>query len=275
MRTFWLSCHASYACRDSGACCSSGWEIPLEAGRVAAIGRAIDTGAIPVSPAWLQSVEHAPAEIAGVILLTPTGRCVFHQDPGCAIHSALGHQAMPLACQHFPRICLIDPRGVFVTLSHYCPTAAALLFEPQRALTIVEGPPALPGGAMPEGLDARDALPPLASPKRLMDLDGYGEWERWCWCGHARSVGRSTSSSNAPEKGPVPLRRRPAKRGQAGQTFALCDGAAQCRRHMPAGRGRRRIGSKWSASAPVIGRYWRRMRLPPDGVSKATARSPG
>ena len=127
---------------------------------------------------WLRTIEHAPADVAGVIALTPAGGCLFHQDPGCAIHAALGHDAIPASCQHFPRVCLIDSRGVFVTLSHFCPTAAGLLFEPQDTVTIVEGPSALPGGALPEGLDARDALPPLQSPKRLMDLADYGAWER-------------------------------------------------------------------------------------------------
>jgi hypothetical protein len=67
---------------------------------------------------------------------------------------------------------------VFVTLSHYCPTAAALLLTGESVATVVQGVPALPDDAMPEGLDARDALPPLHSPRRLMDLDAYTLWER-------------------------------------------------------------------------------------------------
>ena len=85
---------------------------------------------------------------------------------------------MPAACQHFPRVVLIDARGVFVTLSNYCPTAAALLMEDNAPVSIVEGPPALPNAEVPEGLDARDALPPLRSPRLLMDLDEYSAWER-------------------------------------------------------------------------------------------------
>ena len=83
---------------------------------------------------------------------------------------------MPSACQHFPREVLVDGRGVSVTLSHYCPTAVELLFDHVGPVTIVEGPPAVPTGD-PEGLDARDVLPPLLTPGVLMDLEGYSAWE--------------------------------------------------------------------------------------------------
>jgi hypothetical protein len=85
---------------------------------------------------------------------------------------------MPAGCQHFPRVVLMDGRGVFVTLSNYCPTAAAMLIEDDGPVSVVEGPLALPNGDMPEGMDARDALPPLRSPRLLMDLEAYGAWER-------------------------------------------------------------------------------------------------
>lgn len=184
-RAFWLSFHARYACRHSGACCSSGWDIPLEKMRVPAVAATVADGRILAPVAWLKRVEGAPDDVAGVLALGERGHCVFHgdglpraQSRGCAIHAALGHAAMPAACQHFPRVVLIDARGVFVTLSHYCPTAAAMLLEHDGPVSIVEGPPALPDGAMPEGLDARDVWPPLRSPRMLMDLNEYGAWER-------------------------------------------------------------------------------------------------
>jgi hypothetical protein len=105
---------------------------------------------------------------------------------------------------------LLDPRGVFVSLSHYCPTAADLLFSHVGPVEIVEGPPAIPQGN-PEGLDARDVLPPVlvgagvgharrgqAGPGEearvalLMDLDGYSAWE-------AHMVHALTTSSAPPE----------------------------------------------------------------------------
>jgi hypothetical protein len=83
-----------------------------------------------------------------------------------------------MSCVHFPFVCLIDQRGVHVTLSHYCPTAASLLFEHRGPMAIVEGPPPVPGLAIPEGLDARESLPPLRAPNLLMSFDEFSEWER-------------------------------------------------------------------------------------------------
>jgi hypothetical protein len=174
---FWLSFHVPYACRHSGVCCSSDWDIALEKSRVAAVERAVVDRRISAPVHWLRPADGAPDDIAGVLSRSASGACVFHRAPGCAIHTAIGHHAMPSACQHFPRIALIDRRGVFVTLSHYCPTAAALLFEETGPASIVSGPPVLPNDDAPEGLDARDALPPSASPRRLMDWDGYSAWE--------------------------------------------------------------------------------------------------
>ena len=165
----WLSMHVPYGCRHAGACCSSGWDIPLERSRVAAVGMLRADGT------WLRPAPGAPAEIGGLLAHSNTGHCVFHGD-GCEIHRRLGHEAMPSACQHFPRECLIDARGVSVTLSHYCPTAANLLFDHEGPVEIVDGPPVLPSGEA-EGLDARGVLPPLLSADVLMDYQGYTAWE--------------------------------------------------------------------------------------------------
>jgi hypothetical protein len=167
--TFWLSMHVPYACRHSGACCSSGWPIPIERARLTAVS------SLRADRTWLLPVTNAPADVAGILAVSEGGRCVFHRD-GCEIQHAFGHQAIPAACQHFPRDVLIDPRGIFVTLSHYCPTAADLLFTHAGPVEIVQGPAAIPAGE-PEGLDARDVLPPLLTEGVLMDYDGYSAWE--------------------------------------------------------------------------------------------------
>jgi hypothetical protein len=169
MRTYWLSLHVPYACRHSGACCSSRWPIPIERSRVAAVQ------ALRPDTHWLVPAEGAPPDVAGLLAVSASGHCVFHRD-GCEIQRAYGAPAMPSACQHFPREVLIDGRGVFVTLSHFCPTAADLLFDHEGPIEIVEGPPAVPGGE-PEGLDARDVLPPLLTAGVLMDPEGYSAWE--------------------------------------------------------------------------------------------------
>jgi len=78
----------------------------------------------------------------------------------------------------FPRQVLHDPRGTFVTLSHHCPTAVNLLFDDTRPVCIVDAPAGLTGSGALDGLNARDAWPPLLRPAVLMDHESYGLWER-------------------------------------------------------------------------------------------------
>jgi Fe-S-cluster containining protein len=174
---YWLSMHAGYRCQHAGACCTSRWPIPLERSRVEIVRRAVADGRIAVPEPWLTSAADAPPDIGGVLALNADASCVFHEHERCAIHSELGHDALPSACQHFPRVCTIDPRGVFVTLSHFCPTAAWLLFV-DEPVTVVEGPAPWPGHELPEGLDAREGWPPLLTAQLLMDHESYALWER-------------------------------------------------------------------------------------------------
>jgi hypothetical protein len=67
---------------------------------------------------------------------------------------------------------------VSVSLSHFCPTAADLLFEEGVPLTVVDEPAAYSAHETYEGLTAIDALPPLIAPGMLMDLDAYDAFER-------------------------------------------------------------------------------------------------
>jgi len=175
VRFFWLNFHLPYACRDSGMCCSSGWPIPVERTRVAAIEERIARNVIPlrVEP-WIVPEAGAPDDVAGTLALRDNGHCVFFEAgrPGCAIHDV-----KPSGCNHFPYLCLIDQRGAHVSLSHYCPTAASLLFEHRGPIEIVEG--ASPTGDDVEGLDARESLPPAsADHKTLMSFEELGAWER-------------------------------------------------------------------------------------------------
>lgn len=188
--TLWLSCHVDYACRHSGACCRAGWPLPVETGAVPAIGAAVASGRLVTvdrAVVWLRETADAPDDIAGTFRLAEGG-CVFHVStpaPGrghqherhCAVHATLGHAALPASCQHFPRVCLVDARGVRVSLSHFCPTAAAMLVDDPRPVSIVHGPRPVPGVAVPEGLDARDQLPPRLNDRVLMDLDALSAWE--------------------------------------------------------------------------------------------------
>jgi Fe-S-cluster containining protein len=157
-------------------CCTAGWPIPVEQVRQPLIQQAIQHNVIPLrAQPWLTPAPDAPEEFAGTLALRDNGHCVFFEAgrPGCAIHDL-----KPAACVHFPYVCLIDQRGVRVTLSHYCPTAASLLFEHEGPIEIVEGPSPVPALEIPEGLDARESLPPLREPNRLMSFDEFSNWER-------------------------------------------------------------------------------------------------
>ena len=65
MRTLWLNFHAAYSCHHSGACCSSGWPIPVERDRVIPI-RSL---AARADETWLIPVENAPEDVAGTLAL--------------------------------------------------------------------------------------------------------------------------------------------------------------------------------------------------------------
>jgi hypothetical protein len=168
-----LSFQATYRCGRSGACCTSNWPIPIEADRLARLQAAISQRQLSPygsNEGWVTS-PGPPA-----ILATAAGQCVFyrtdHAPPDCAIHAALGHDALPLACRQFPRVSLLDPDGASVVLSNYCPTAAALLDTP-GPVTIVDSPVAFPAIGEYVGLDAREGWPPILRPGVLMD------WASW------------------------------------------------------------------------------------------------
>jgi hypothetical protein len=215
-----LSIHADSRCRDTGACCTSGWAIPVEPEIEERLRAGLRGGALrPAEPEGTPGDLGAPVGLTGesapdtcfrgvtglphgsrVVLRTDdAGRCAFF-DPRrrpsglCAVHGGLGEDALPSPCRHFPRVVTLTPLGVSVTLSHYCPTAAGMLFrsvvpgpDPRGAwvapgdpaLRIVEGPPAFPAEWPYEGLDARDALPPLLRPGVLMDWPSLERWERF------------------------------------------------------------------------------------------------
>jgi Fe-S-cluster containining protein len=159
-----LSVHASYVCAHTGACCRAGWSIPVEEaliGPLRGIGIGIDIGAARVAP------------------VLPSGECAFFEaDAGrlCRIHRRGGPRLLPSMCRHFPRVVVNDPRGTSVTLSHFCPTAAALLFSAPR-LAIVDAPASLALEGSLEGLDATGVLPPLLTAELLTDWEGYSAWE--------------------------------------------------------------------------------------------------
>ena len=166
-----LSFHAAYRCGRSGACCSAGWNIPFDAGELQAVS------ALPLAAG---AIQHTPAGAAAGLR---DGHCIFLEADergtrACEIHRLGGHAALPLTCRMFPRVVLHDTRGTFISLSHFCPTAAGLLFDDGRPVSIVDAPAALAGSDPLDGLNACDVWPPLLRPGLMMDLESYGSWER-------------------------------------------------------------------------------------------------
>jgi hypothetical protein len=170
-----LIAHAAYACRHSGVCCSSDWEIPVEDALHARLTRAIAAGEVrPRDGVGLHDRPGLPPT-TGSVLGRLRGRCVFHREGpcGCGLHAWGGADAKPVACRQFPWIAVHDPRGTFVSLSHVCPSAADRLDDP--ALLVLAP---MPRAAVSfDGLDVRRALPPALSARRLLDWDALSAWE--------------------------------------------------------------------------------------------------
>ena len=203
-----LSIHADYRCRHSGVCCSSGWDIPVEPEVELNLRNALSSGALRVpeaagsSPLPDTQARRASPRFRGVAGLPHGARVVLGADSGgrcvfleaarrCAVHRQLGPEALPVACRDFPRVVTLTPLGVSITLSHFCPTAAGMLFAP-GSLRVVEDPPAFPVSWPYEGLDARDAVPPLLRPGVLMDWPSLDRWERF-------AVGALAGEGRSPE----------------------------------------------------------------------------
>jgi hypothetical protein len=195
-----LTIHADYGCRHSGVCCSSDWDVPVELAVFRDLDELLRRGALGVAavPAGggppLITGDDLPDDAAAMLARTATGDCVFfHRRTGlCVVHRDAGEPTLPATCRHFPRLAVRDARGTFISLTHFCPTAASMLFRDDVPLEIVASPPAFPPGDY-EGLDVdADAWPPLLHPRMLMDLDGYSAWER-------HMVARCADASASPE----------------------------------------------------------------------------
>lgn len=182
---FALSIHADYKCRHSGACCTADWDVPVELPIYRSLDDQFRRGLLRVAPA-AESLHpfvvepDLPDGAAAMLERTRRGDCVFFERDShlCVVHRDAGEESLPATCRHFPRLAVADSRGTFVTLSHYCPTAASMLFREDVGLEVVDGPPAFPPADY-DGLTVMvEDLPPLLSPSTLMDPEGYSAWER-------------------------------------------------------------------------------------------------
>jgi hypothetical protein len=230
-----LTIHADYQCQHAGACCRAGWPIPIDE----ALQRVLDAA-------------RASGRLVMPVLQDPHESCAYYETRGrnegglCAIHRQLGGSCKPPSCRHFPRVALLDARGVSITLSHYCPTAASMLFRTDVTLGITDAPPAFPQADEYEGLDARNVMPPLLRPGMLWDYDGYSEWER-------RAIALLAIEDLAPEDAIDWLRRIAAaiKEWRQG-SITLADHVAIAFGCVPRGP---RIESAWGERRTVVNRY--------------------
>lgn len=177
-----IALHADYLCRHSGVCCAERWAIPVERVRQARLQSAIDSGTL--RPPHTQSTYFESAEGIDPDALVVVGRsgrdCVFFEPDHrlCAIHHDLGHAALPSACQHFPRVIAIDPRGVTLSLSHVCPTVGGLLTADVTGWNRrVDRGRVVTDGQDWSGLDAREVLPPQVNASLLWDWESMTAFE--------------------------------------------------------------------------------------------------
>ena len=171
-----LIAHARYACRHSGVCCSSDWEIPVEDALHARLARAIDDGDLrPRGGIGLVDRANLPAGTRSV-LGRRSGRCVFHTAGpcGCGLHAWGGADAKPVACRQFPWIAVHDPRGTFASLSHVCPAAQDRLVDP-ALLVLAPLPRAAASLRRPRRAPLAAAGPEHAPAARLGRAVGVGD----------------------------------------------------------------------------------------------------
>ncbi|HEY6510311.1 MAG TPA: hypothetical protein VIY56_19945 [Vicinamibacterales bacterium] len=179
-----LSIHADYQCRHSGECCTADWDVPVELPVYRSLDDAVGGGRIRLAPhsAGLQPfvLEADPSEDAAAMLeRNDHGECVFFERDSrlCVVHRDLGHHALPSTCRHFPRVAVRDGRGSSIGLSHFCPTAAAMLFRDDVEICVVDAPQAFPPAAYEGLVVTTDELAPLLRPGVVMDLATYNAWE--------------------------------------------------------------------------------------------------
>jgi hypothetical protein len=134
--------------------------------------------------------DDPPPGAAGILKTSDGAACVFFETGAtgsCTLQRQLGHDALPLTCQQFPRVTIIDQRGAHVTLSHYCPTVASLLFrEPDAATAVMRLSDDAPERRRQDGFDARGTVPPFLRPGVAFDMASYVVWEQ----GIVRRLGR-------------------------------------------------------------------------------------
>ena len=143
MRYFWLNFHLEYACRNSGVCCSSGWQIPIERGV---------EGTLPVRDRRSLRLSRQP------LVRDPRHEAAFLRALPVCLPDRSARRA-----RHVVAL-LPDGRGAAVRT----PRPDRNRRRPAADFLV---------SRFRKGLDARESLPPRASPTRLMSFQEFSDWE--------------------------------------------------------------------------------------------------
>jgi hypothetical protein len=262
-RTVALAMHAGYRCRHVGACCSAGWRVPVERAPAGRIRDAVARGVLnrpPGSEALdpLPVRRGLPAEYGGELAHRADGACLFFDHDGrrlCEVHRVLGEAALGQACRQFPRMASHDARGTEISLSHFCPTAAARLAGDGEA-TWVDASSSFPQAGALEGMDAHDALPPLLRPGVLCSFGGWTAWQQYVLETLAAS-GSTPSAFNALCETAERLRAWDAERGEFDAFVAAAlETPLGARRDLEPGAvawpGRREVEMAWAVAIDAV-----------------------
>lgn len=176
-----LSFHADYRCQNTGVCCSSGWDVAVETSVQLQLTPRLQEHApqLPNGPDGFVALSQPPTGCHSAFRRDDAGVCWFRDKErrDCAIHREFGEESLASACRQFPRVAVLEPGQTSVSLSHYCPTAAGLLFREPSEFRIVDASEAFPSTWPFEGLDARQAYSPLLRPGVLLGFDGLRAFE--------------------------------------------------------------------------------------------------
>jgi hypothetical protein len=102
---------ARFDCVGDGLCCSD----------IHAVGALSDEDCEMLAVISDDAIDRHEGEDAAVLMMrSDTGRCVFWNGQGCAIHAQLGPEMKPTPCIQFPYALTATPEGGRISTQHRC-----------------------------------------------------------------------------------------------------------------------------------------------------------